>query len=485
MADVARSLRPLSLSTPNKVQASPQPTWKTASVGAESSSWTRGEVRPLAGIVQRKASGSTANTPVAASSSGNPLPKTAQAHMEKSFGTSFSDVRIHQDSSADALGAEAYTHGSDIHFGQGRYAPDSPSGKELLGHELAHVVQQRRGEVETTNQARGVDLNEDPSLEQKADEAGRQAARGEPVSEYGKDGGNSATTSGTPVQLKRLRSELKGLGSGYAGQWHQGDDSFHVTVYGDEQQHAGSRGYKVLSDRWASEFHVTRKNPFGRRFYDIETGIAIGSSDQGKIDEDFDKLALSFMQTVVSKSKSYSDKEAELYDQEIQRKQQEESNTKQGKIREVVLKVAKEVFTPDTELKGSALWKALGKINFELRELKILSDVPKDLDVQLSEAVKQLQMEVEQQREKKKVEQEELKIQEQLKQQDQKSDEGKQDSQTKEDKLILPKKNPSSLSLSEVESEQPRAMSFLPNLTGTQLVIGVALIAILIKVFLY
>jgi hypothetical protein len=46
--------------------------------------------------------------------------------------------------SAHALDALAYTAGEHIVFGSGRYAPDTISGRRLLIHELAHVVQQRR-----------------------------------------------------------------------------------------------------------------------------------------------------------------------------------------------------------------------------------------------------------------------------------------------------------------------------------------------------
>lgn len=45
-------------------------------------------------------------------------------------------------SSSAGLGAEAYTKGSDVAFGAGKFDPGSSSGKELLGHELTHVVQQ-------------------------------------------------------------------------------------------------------------------------------------------------------------------------------------------------------------------------------------------------------------------------------------------------------------------------------------------------------
>jgi hypothetical protein len=40
------------------------------------------------------------------------------------------------------LHAQAFTHGSDIYFNEGKYNPASNEGKQLLAHELTHVVQQ-------------------------------------------------------------------------------------------------------------------------------------------------------------------------------------------------------------------------------------------------------------------------------------------------------------------------------------------------------
>jgi hypothetical protein len=57
------------------------------------------------------------------------------------------DVRVHTDSSADALArsvsARAFTTGTDIFFASGEYRPATASGDALLAHELTHVVQQR------------------------------------------------------------------------------------------------------------------------------------------------------------------------------------------------------------------------------------------------------------------------------------------------------------------------------------------------------
>src|SRR4051812_18362656 len=61
------------------------------------------------------------------SRSGQPLDGGARAFMEPRFGRDFSQVRVHADElagrSAHAVGAHAYTAGSQIVFGQGRFAP--------------------------------------------------------------------------------------------------------------------------------------------------------------------------------------------------------------------------------------------------------------------------------------------------------------------------------------------------------------------------
>lgn len=113
--------------------------------------------------------------------SGLPLPEKVQTKMEKSFGTRFSDVRIHEGPQAKAVGALAYTQGNRIHFAPGQYNPDSPAGQALLGHELTHVMQQRAGRVPVSTQNKGVPINADPALEREADEMGAKAARGELV----------------------------------------------------------------------------------------------------------------------------------------------------------------------------------------------------------------------------------------------------------------------------------------------------------------
>ena len=80
---------------------------------------------------------------------GRPLPKSTRAFFEPRFDRDFSNVRVHTDSkvseTAKAVNAQVFTTGSNIAFAQGKYDPETSSGKRLLAHELTHVVQQRNG----------------------------------------------------------------------------------------------------------------------------------------------------------------------------------------------------------------------------------------------------------------------------------------------------------------------------------------------------
>jgi len=73
----------------------------------------------------------------------------ASAFAKATSQTIPSGVRLHTDEgaacAANSLGARAFTHGRDIFFNRGEYAPHTRAGRHLLAHELTHVVQQSRG----------------------------------------------------------------------------------------------------------------------------------------------------------------------------------------------------------------------------------------------------------------------------------------------------------------------------------------------------
>jgi len=78
--------------------------------------------------------------------SGQPLPESVRAFFEPRFGYDFSQVRVHTDSQAAKvcrmLNAKAFTVGQDIVFGTGQYSSITTEGRQLLAHELTHVIQQ-------------------------------------------------------------------------------------------------------------------------------------------------------------------------------------------------------------------------------------------------------------------------------------------------------------------------------------------------------
>ena len=106
---------------------------------------------------------------------GQALPQSVRKTMENAFGADFSTVRVHTGPQAERLGALAFTVGTDIYFAPGRFQPDSMQGKQLLGHELAHVIQQRQGRVRPPG-ASGISVVQDHALEAEADRLAQRAA---------------------------------------------------------------------------------------------------------------------------------------------------------------------------------------------------------------------------------------------------------------------------------------------------------------------
>jgi len=134
------------------------------------------------GPLQKKAAAGATPAPAAsAPTGGSALPEAVQSKMGPAFGADFSSVRVHEGAHVSALGALAYTQGSNVHFAPGNYDPHGARGQELIGHELAHVVQQSEGRVAPTLQAAGLGINDDAGLEREADEMGARAARGQPT----------------------------------------------------------------------------------------------------------------------------------------------------------------------------------------------------------------------------------------------------------------------------------------------------------------
>ena len=112
------------------------------------------------------------------SSGGVPLSPEVRTYFSIVFGADLGTVRVHDDGPADRaarrVGAMAYTIGERVAFRSGQFSPATNSGRTLLAHELAHVIQQRDGLPSPA----ALGGRNDP-YEQSARAAGVNAVRGD------------------------------------------------------------------------------------------------------------------------------------------------------------------------------------------------------------------------------------------------------------------------------------------------------------------
>jgi hypothetical protein len=155
---------------------------------------------PLLGILVRSLQSRAGNRAVSElldRSSGAPVPDELRLRVETRLGDDFSSVRVHAGLEAghvtDALGARALATGESVVLGKGESVRD----EHLLGHELAHIAQQREGRAAGLD-GLGGDEGLRASLEQEASsDAPVSAAQGRP----GADG------AAAPIQLQEQDNE--------------------------------------------------------------------------------------------------------------------------------------------------------------------------------------------------------------------------------------------------------------------------------------
>jgi uncharacterized protein DUF4157 len=153
---------------------------RPASVGADAASLlhlqrTAGNAGVLQMFADDEAEERSPVHDVVGGGGGSPLDKATRATMESRLGADFGDVRVHTDAqasrSAEAVGANAYTVGSDIVFRSGHFDPGSATGQRTIAHELTHVVQQKSGPVDGTMAPGGIRLSDPSDRYERAAEA--------------------------------------------------------------------------------------------------------------------------------------------------------------------------------------------------------------------------------------------------------------------------------------------------------------------------
>ena len=153
------------------------------------------------------------------SGAGAPQPISPQLRekFEPGFGADFSNIRISRGHIPEELGVQAVAQGTDILL-------DESAGMDVLGHELAHVVQQAQGRV-----AGGFPVVENAALEHEADVMGQRVASGHtaqagPQNGFGGESMEISPMSGAsaPAQCKS-RQEKKAERAQRAANKHEMD----------------------------------------------------------------------------------------------------------------------------------------------------------------------------------------------------------------------------------------------------------------------
>jgi peptidoglycan hydrolase-like protein with peptidoglycan-binding domain len=119
---------------------------------------------------------------------------------ERTFGAQARDVSVGVDG-GQAQGAEAATVGAQVFMAPGQLDTEGAEGRVRIGHEVAHVLQQRRGggdEPLTGSRRQG--------LEDEAEQAGRAFARGSTFEVSGRAPAGAALFRGKPDPKATLKS---------------------------------------------------------------------------------------------------------------------------------------------------------------------------------------------------------------------------------------------------------------------------------------
>ena len=95
-----------------------------------------------------------------------PMSPALREKFEPGFNADFSNIRISRGHIPEGMGVQAVAQGTDILL-------DQSAGMDVLGHELAHVVQQAQGRVDG-----GYPVVENAALEHEADVMGQRVASG-------------------------------------------------------------------------------------------------------------------------------------------------------------------------------------------------------------------------------------------------------------------------------------------------------------------
>lgn len=147
------------------------------------------------------------------------IPDKLKRQFETYSGLSFDGVKVHYNSDKPVqMQALAYTQADQVYI--------APGQERHLGHELGHIVQQRRGQVRATCSLNGQAVNDNPVLEQEADTMAAHVSGCLTHADETEKRGWNPSASGGIIQRRLNRLNFSG---GQDGQQETTDS--HVVLY--------------------------------------------------------------------------------------------------------------------------------------------------------------------------------------------------------------------------------------------------------------
>ena len=147
------------------------------------------------------------------------IPDKLKRQFETYSGLSFDGVKVHYNSDKPMqMQALAYTQADQVYI--------APGQERHLGHELGHIVQQRRGQVRATCSLNGQAVNDNPVLEQEADTMASHVSGCLTHADETEKRGWNPSASGGIIQRRLNRLDFSG---GQDGQQETTDS--HVVLY--------------------------------------------------------------------------------------------------------------------------------------------------------------------------------------------------------------------------------------------------------------
>lgn len=190
--------------------------------------------------------------------SGRAIPRPLRDRLETVLRCDLSSVRLSVDPSLARVDALAAAQGDRIRLSPWMPRLDTPAGVVVLGHELAHVMQQRQGRVHAVGPA----VVDDAALEREADQAGLHCAAIFFPDAITDPGFPEALRGGAHSQDKSARAPIQFVVSAKT--------SFDDVVVGgykqlDQNYRDGRSDCETILRDICYDYHIDREDPVAKK----------------------------------------------------------------------------------------------------------------------------------------------------------------------------------------------------------------------------